>query len=56
MEVSIRLKDLLHDPEIGGNLKIVILVRDPRGVMLSRAGVPWWIVQQSLFFASRPKS
>ena len=43
-----RVKDLLQDLEIGGNLKVIVLVRDPRGVMLSRAGVPWWKLQQPL--------
>ena len=32
---------LLNDPVVGKTLKIVVLVRDPRGVMNSRAGMDW---------------
>ena len=34
-------KKLLNDPVVGKTLKIVVLVRDPRGVMNSRAGMDW---------------
>ena len=42
--VRLRVKaaeKLLNDPELGQTLKIVILVRDPRGVMNSRATMDW---------------
>ena len=32
---------LLLDPELGPPLKIVVLVRDPRGVMTSRSSMDW---------------
>ncbi len=35
------IEDLLKDPEIGPNLKVIMLVRDPRGVMRSRSAMTW---------------
>ena len=42
--VRLRVKEterLLLDPEIGKALKVIVLVRDPRGVMSSRASDSW---------------
>ena len=42
--VRLRVKEtekLLLDPEIGNALKVILLVRDPRGVMNSRASDSW---------------
>ena len=42
--VRLRVKlidDLLNDPTIGENLKVVVLMRDPRGFMLSRWKLRW---------------
>jgi hypothetical protein len=35
------IEDLIRDPEIGSNMKIVMLTRDPRGVMTSRSAMNW---------------
>ena len=35
------VEGLLQDPEISSNLKIVVLSRDPRGVMTSRSAMYW---------------
>ena len=40
LRVSV-VEDLLRDPDIGSNLKVVMLVRDPRGLMNSRATLTW---------------
>ena len=43
--VRFRVEDsekLLLDPDIGKNLKIIFLVRDPRGVMKSRSSQAKW--------------
>ena len=34
-------EELLKDAAIGKTLKIVVLVRDPRGVINSRIAMPW---------------
>jgi hypothetical protein len=42
--VRLRVREtekLLLDSELGKTLKIVVLVRDPRGVMNSRSAMPW---------------
>ena len=42
--VRLRVKDtekLFLDPEFGSSLKLVVLVRDPRGVMNSRSSLTW---------------
>ena len=35
------VEGLLQDPEISSNLRVVMLSRDPRGVMTSRSAVNW---------------
>jgi hypothetical protein len=33
------VETLIRDPEVGPNLKILMLARDPRGVLMSRSGL-----------------